>query len=141
MNYILDTNVVSELTKKQPNPNVVQWVDSQDPTRLYVTVITIGEIRKGIKKLPPSARKDALYAWLFSHLFVRFDGRILSVTTEAMLQWGELMGRLEAKGIVISAVDSFIAAIALQGTFTIATRNTDDFRETGVSLINPWEIS
>lgn len=138
MNYILDTNVVSELIKKQPHPQVVQWVDDQDSARLYLSVITIGEIRKGIEKLPPSSRKETLHEWLTSQLLVRFDGRILPLTTAVMLRWGEMAGRLETEGSVLSALDSFIAALALEGDLTIATRNGDDFRGTGARVFNPW---
>ncbi|NCC31162.1 MAG: type II toxin-antitoxin system VapC family toxin [Chloroflexia bacterium] len=138
MNYLLDTNIISELIKKQPNAKVVQWIDAQDPIRMYLSVITIGEIRKGIEKLPLSERKATLQTWLSSQLLVRFDGRIVPITTNVMLRWGELTGRLEMKGIVLSAVDSFLAAIALDGHFTLVTRNTDDFRETDVTLFNPW---
>lgn len=135
---LLDTNVISELIKKQPNPTVVQWVDEQNPTQIYLSVITIGEICKGIEKLPTSERKVTLQNWLSSQLLVRFDGRIVPITTSVMLCWGELTGQLETRGVVLSAIDSFIAAIALDGQFTLATRNTDDFRDTGVSLFNPW---
>lgn len=139
MNYILDTNVVSELIKKQPHPQVVQWVDEQDSSRLYLSVITIGEIRKGIEKLPSSPRKETLHDWLTAQLLVRFDGRILPLTTAVMLRWGELTGRLETDGIVLSALDSFIAALALESDFTIVTRNVDDFQSTGVRVFNPWD--
>jgi predicted nucleic acid-binding protein len=138
MKYLLDTNVVSELIKKQPDPKVVQWIDEQDSARLYLSVLTIGEIRKGIEQLPPSPRKDNIAAWLSSHLLVRFNGRILAITTDVMLRWGELTGRLEPAGITLSAIDSLIAAVALQGQLTIVTRNTDDFRGAGVPLFNPW---
>ena len=138
MIYLLDTNVISELVKKQPYVKVVQWVDDQEPAQMYLSVITIGEIRKGIEKLPVSEQKAILHDWLSSQLLVRFDGRIAPITTSVMLRWGALTGRLETKGVVLSAIDSFIAAIALDGQFALATRNTDDFRETGVSLFNPW---
>lgn len=139
MKYLLDTNIVSELIKKQPDPNVVQWIDEQDATRMYLTVITIGEIRKGVEKLPPSSRKAKIFAWLSSDLLLRFDGRILPVTTKVMLRWGELTGQLEMKGTVLSAIDSLIAAVALHGQCTLVTRNTDDFRGTGIPLLNPWQ--
>lgn len=138
MRYLLDTNVISELIKKHPEPKVVQWVDEQDPALLYLSVITIGEIRKGIEKLTDLTRKEKISTWLSSYLLVRFDARILPITTNVMLRWGELTGQLESKGILLSAFDSLIAASALQEQLTIATRNTDDFRETGVALLNPW---
>ncbi len=139
MNYLLDTNVISELVAKQPNPKVVDWIDALDPTAVHLSVVTIGEIRKGIEKLPPSARKDALMAWLEHDLLVRFDGQIASITTNVMLRWGTLVGQLELQGRIIAAIDSLIAAIALEGDFTLATRNEQDFYGTGVRMINPWE--
>src|SRR5262245_53804340 len=138
MNYLLDTNVISELIARDPNPQVVNWIDSLDPSIVYLSVITIGEIRKGIEKLPSSTRKERLSAWLSNDLLARFDGRIAAITTEAMLLWGELTGRLENAGHPLAAIDSLIAAIALAGPYCLATRNTDDFQHTGVALINPW---
>ncbi|MFV9505924.1 MAG: type II toxin-antitoxin system VapC family toxin [Oscillochloridaceae bacterium umkhey_bin13] len=140
MKYLIDTNVVSELIKKQPNPHVVRWVDTQDSLQLYLSVITIGEIRKGVEKLTDAARQERIYTWLTSHLLIRFDGRILPIETDTMLIWGALTGRLEKEGLTLAAVDSFIAAIALQHQLIIATRNTSDFQGTGLQLINPWEI-
>jgi tRNA(fMet)-specific endonuclease VapC len=139
MKYLLDTNVISELIKKQPEPKVVQWVDQQDPSLLYLSVITIGEIRRGVEKLPDLARKEKISTWLSSYLLVRFAGRILPITTDVMLRWGELTGHLETKGLLLAAFDSVIAASALQEQLTIVTRNTKDFREIGVALFNPWD--
>jgi predicted nucleic acid-binding protein len=139
MNYLLDTNVISELILKQPNKRVVQWLDDLDPNRVYLSVITIGEIRKGIEKLPPSKRKEAVKEWLEADLLLRFQGRILEITTDVMLIWGELTGRLEKQGRPITAIDSLIAAIALQGDCCLVTRNERDFQHTGVKIINPWK--
>lgn len=141
MNYLLDTNVISELVARQPNPQVAAWVDGLAPSSVYLSVITIGEIRKGIEKLPPSPRKDALATWLEDDLLLRFQGRIAPVTTAVMLRWGELVGRLELQGRTVAAIDSLIAAIALDGDFTLATRNEQDFQGTGVRIINPWDRS
>jgi tRNA(fMet)-specific endonuclease VapC len=138
MNYLLDTNVISELIAKDPNVQVVNWIDSLDPSIVYLSVITIGEIRKGIEKLPSSTRKERLSAWLSDDLLARFDGRIAAITTEVILVWGELTGRLENAGHSLAAIDSLIAAIALAGPYCLATRNTDDFQHTSVALINPW---
>jgi predicted nucleic acid-binding protein len=138
MNYLLDTNVISELIAKHPTSQVVDWIDSLDPTTVHLSVITIGEIRKGIEKLPSSTRKEHLNAWLANDLLLRFDGRIAAITTEVMLVWGELTGQLENAGRPLAAIDSLIAAIALAGPYCLATRNTDDFQHTGVLLINPW---
>jgi tRNA(fMet)-specific endonuclease VapC len=139
MNYVLDTNVISELISKQPNKKVVEWLDRLDPNTIYLSVITIGEIRKGIEKLPPSKRRDAVKEWLEVDLLLRFQGRILEITTEVMLIWGELTGRLENEGRPITAIDSLIAAIALQGNYCLVTRNEHDFQHTGVTIINLWK--
>src|SRR5512134_1925621 len=98
MNYLLDTNVISELISKKPNAKVLEWLDHLDPNSIYLSVVTIGEIRKGIQKLPPSKRKDAVTQWLEGDLLLRFQERILEITVEVMLVWGELTGRLENEG-------------------------------------------
>jgi len=139
MSYLLDTNVISELISKRPKKRVVEWLDRLDPNTIYLSVITIGEIRKGIEKLPPSKRRERIKEWLESDLLLRFQGRILEITKEVMLIWGELTGRLEKEGRPITAIDSLIAAIALQGNYRLVTRNEHDFRYTGVTIINPWK--
>src|SRR5258706_10621401 len=117
MNYVLDTNVISELMARKPNPKVVAWLDSLDPATLCLTVITIGELRKGVEKLPASKRKDDVRNWLETDLLLRFQGKILDITTDVMLVWGELTGRLENEGKPLSAIDSLIAAIVLQQNY------------------------
>lgn len=139
MRCILDTNVISELIAREPDPRVVQWVDEQDPSQVYLSVITIGELQKGIAKLPESKRKDTLSAWLRDDLLTRFDGRMLAITTEVMLRWGDLVARLEQQGRPLPAIDSLLAALALEGDFALATRNEEDFTDTGVTVINPWK--
>lgn len=139
MNYLLDTCVISELVAKQPNPKVIEWIDSIEEARLYLSVITIGEIRKGIEKLPDSTRKATLEMWLNDQLLVRFNGRIMPVDIGVMLRWGQLTGMLEVAGKTMSAMDSLIAASVLHSGFSLVTRNGDDFKEAGVSIINPWK--
>lgn len=139
MNYLLDTCVISELVAKHPNPRVVEWVDSVEEARLYLSVITIGEIRKGIEKLPDSRRRRVLEEWLSDQLLVRFAGRIVPIDTGVMLRWGQLTGALEAAGKAMPAIDSLIAAIALHGHFSLVTRNEEDFQHTGVPIVNPWK--
>jgi len=141
MNYLLDTNVISELISKRPDKEVVEWLDHLDSNTIYLSVITIGEIRKGLEKLPPSKRRDRVKEWLEGDLLIRFQGRILEITTEVMLIWGELTGRLEKEGRPITAIDLLIAAIALQGNYRLVTRNEHDFQYTGVTIINPWKES
>ncbi len=139
MKYLLDTNIVSELVAKRPNPRVVKWVDSLDPDNLYLSVITIGELRKGVEKLPNSKRKEALSYWLSDDLLIRFSGRILVLDVEVMLTWGELTGSIEPTRKTVSAIDSLIAAVALNHNCTLVTRNEDDFRKLGITILNPWK--
>lgn len=139
MKYLLDTNVISELVAKQPDQRVIEWIDSRDPNSVYLSVITIGELQKGIEKLPDSRRKDALRAWLHDDLLLRFSGHILLLDIDAMLTWGTLTGQLERAGKPLAAIDSLIAALALQHNCHLATRNEDHFKETGIGLVNPWK--
>ncbi len=139
MNYLLDTCVISELVKKKPDVNVVNWIDAAEESSLFLSAITIGEIQKGIEKLPNSKRKTSLRQWLSGQLLARFAGRIAAIDTEVMLTWGQLAARLDQQGIPMPAVDSFIAATALHGNFTLVTRNEDDFKHTGLSILNPWK--
>jgi toxin FitB len=138
MKYLLDTNVISELIARRPNSQVVEWLDTLEPSTVYLSVITVGEIRKGIEKLAPSKRRDDLLLWLGTDLLLRFSERITDITVDVMLLWGALVGRLESEGKPMPVVDSLIAAIALQGDFALVTRNDRDFEYTGVTLINPW---
>jgi toxin FitB len=138
MKYLLDTKVISELVAKQPNPGVIQWVDNLEPGSEYLSVVTIGEIRKGIEKLPASSYKETLRNWLNDELLARFNGRILVLDVPVMLLWGELTGRLERLGRPLSALDSLIAALALYHNCIVVTRNESDFNDSGVTIINPW---
>lgn len=139
MKYLLDTNVISELVAKQPEPKVVNWLDNRDESLIYLSVITLGEIKKGIERLPDTRRKIELHAWLTDELLIRFQGRILMLDTEVMLTWGNLTAALEQKGRKLPAIDSLVAAIALHGQLTLVTRNEDDFADTGVTVLNPWK--
>jgi tRNA(fMet)-specific endonuclease VapC len=138
MNYLLDTNVVSELVAKHPNTRVLKWIDSLDSNHVFLSVITVGELRKGIEKLPASARKDALSDWLATDLVLRFSGRILPLDIDVMLTWGKLTGQLERIGRPLPAIDSLIAALALHHSYTLVSRNESDFKDTGIAVINPW---
>ncbi len=138
MNYLLDTNVISELVTKQPSQKVVDWIDAIDDERIYLSAITIGELKKGIEKLPASQRKELLRDWLHQELLTRFGGRILAIDTAVMLTWGQFTAMLEQRGRKLPAMDSLIAALALQSGFTLVTRNEADFSDTGVTLLNPW---
>lgn len=138
MTYLLDTCLISELVAKQPNQKVLDWVDAQIPETLYLSVITIGEIAKGICKLTPSKRKESLTTWLNETLPNRFEHRILTLDVSTMVLWGNLVGQLEQNGRPLPAIDSLIAAIALQHSLSLVTRNEKDFAGTGVIIVNPW---
>jgi len=138
MNYILDTNVISELVSPEPSPGVVAWVDSIDPGSIFLSVITIGELQKGIEKLVKSKQKDKLTAWLQEDLLVRFQDRILILDTAVLLRWGALVTSLERMGEPLPAIDSLLAATAAETGFTLATRNIAHFGSAGISVINPW---
>jgi len=139
MKYLLDTCVISELVAKQVNPKVVEFVDSLDSDDIYLSVITIGEIAKGIEKLPKSKRKQELQSWLTEDLLVRFDEKIVPLDTDVLLEWGLLAARLESKGKILPAMDSLIAATVLTHKFAFVTRNVDDFNGADLEIINPWE--
>jgi predicted nucleic acid-binding protein len=138
MSYLLDTCVISELIAKQPNQQVIEWIDALNPDCVYLSVITIGEICKGIEKLSLSKRKVELHSWLNDELLIRFSNKILAIDINVMRTWGALNGRLELSGRRMAAIDSLIAALALHKNFTLVTRNEVDFQQAGVKLINPW---
>ena len=139
MRFLLDTCVISELVARKPDPGVVQWVDNVDEEKLFLSTITIGEIKKGIEKLAASDRRSALAEWLEDELLVRFKDKILPLDTAVMLVWGKLAADLEKQGKRMPAIDSLLAATALQGRLHLVTRNEDDFAHCGVAVINPWE--
>lgn len=139
MSFLLDTNVVSELIARRPDPNVVHWVEGQDTETVFLSVITVGELNRGIQRLPDSRRKKAISNWLNGDLLVRFGDRILPLDVPVMMTWGALVARMEAGGRLIPAIDSLLAATALEHGLIVATRNVHDFEATGVSIINPWE--
>ena len=138
MNCILDTNVISEVVSARPNPEVIGWMDSVDPERVFLSVIAIGELKKRIEKLADSNRKLKLIEWLHDDLLVRFENQLLPIDQETMLVWGSLVARLEATGHPISAIDSLLAATALRFQYALVTRNVAHFEHTGVILLNPW---
>ena len=139
MTFLLDTVLVSELVKRAPNPDVIAWVDGRDEDSLFLSAITLGEIQKGISKLPDSKRKELLQTWLAQDLMRRFGGRIISVDGEVALTWGTLQGEAERNGQQLPVVDCLIAATARVHNLTVATRNVRDMQRCNVPVINPWE--
>jgi toxin FitB len=139
MNYLLDTCVLSEFTRRRPEEKVVRWMESVDEEKLFISVITIGEIQHGIERLPESHRKTELLVWMNNGLVKRFEQRIIPLDMPAMFLWGSLTAHMESSGKPIALMDSLIVATALHNNFIIATRNGIDFLPCGVQVINPWE--
>lgn len=127
MNYLLDTNVVSEWTKPIPDPNVVRWLDAVDEDRVHLSVVTLGELREGIDRLDHGRRRNQLDEWLHDDLLDRFDGRLMDVDTEVALRWGALRAASGRSGRTLPVADALIAATALAHSFVVVTRNVRDF--------------
>lgn len=138
MSYLIDTCCISELVKKKPNPNVVTWFADQDELSMYLSVITFGELRKGIEKLPDSKKKKELNRWVNEDLSRRFKNRVLNITIEEVNKWAEILAAAEKDGKPLPAIDSLIAATALVHDLSVVTRNTQDMEGSGVEVINPW---
>jgi len=135
--FLLDTNIISELVRPKPEPKVTAWVGSIDENLLYLSVLTLGEIRKGVVSLKDAARRVALEAWLASDLVLRFAGRILVVDLPVADRWGRLNAQVGPKS-QLPVIDGLLAATAMHHNLTLVTRNTKDVGGTGVPLFNPW---
>ncbi|MGF1671638.1 MAG: type II toxin-antitoxin system VapC family toxin [Balneolaceae bacterium] len=138
MSYLIDTCCISELVKKEPNPNVVKWFANRDELSMYLSVITFGELRKGIEKLPDSQKKAELNRWVKEDLKHRFKNRILTINIEEVNKWGEILATAEKNGNPLPAIDSLIAATAQVHDLSVITRNSQDMEGSGVEVINPW---
>jgi len=138
MSYLIDTCCISELVKMKPNPNVVKWFADRDELSMYLSVITFGELRKGIEKLPDSKKKKELNRWVKEDLNHRFKNRVLDITIEEVNKWGKILAEAEQDGRPLPAIDSLIAATALVHDLSVVTRNTQDMEDSGVEVINPW---
>lgn len=138
MSFVLDTCAVSEITKPAPNPNVLAWFNGQDPAALYVSVLTLGAIEKGIAALRPGRKKRGLTGWLAT-LRSRYAHRILPIDAAIAAIWGRTAAAVERRGAALGVVDGLIAATAIHHGYTVVTRNADDFALTGVALLNVWQ--
>ena len=138
MKYLLDTCVVSELMKNSPSENVISWLKNQDEANLYLSVLTFGEIEKGIEKVPDERRKNKLTTWLEEDLNQRFKGRIIPIDQNVAIKWGEIQGIPEKSGKTMPSIDGLIAVSALVYHCTVVTRNKSDMKNSTVELLNPW---
>jgi predicted nucleic acid-binding protein len=139
MNYILDTCVVSELAKPRPEKKVVNWIDGYNEEFFFLSVLTLGEIQKGIAKLKDEKRKAAYQRWLDTDLRNRFYNRILPIDQEVALSWGILQGKAESTGRPLPTIDGLLGATAIVHNLTVVTRNEIDLAATGALLFNPWK--
>lgn len=138
MRYLLDTCLVLELVKPRPDPSVIAWVGQQAESQLFLSVLTLGELRKGIEGLEDGRKRIRLAQWLDGELRQRFAGRLLAVEEDVAEQWGIVSARAKARGVAVPVVDGLIAATALVHGLTVVTRNVPDIQSTGAQVFNPW---
>jgi hypothetical protein len=138
MSFLLDTNVVSEWVKPHPDAGVAAWLAEVDEDRVFVSVITLAELRYGIERMTTGNRRRRLDEWLRNELPLRFEGRILAIDGATADAWGRIVVRREVSGRPISATDAFIAATVEVHGLTLVTRNARDFEPTLKSIVNPW---
>jgi toxin FitB len=138
MKYLIDTCVISELIKKDPDKQVVSFINKQKEENIYLSVLTIGEIFKGISKLDDGDKKKSLNKWVNKDLLKRFENRIIDIDYNISAKWGEISGRLERKGSRPSVIDSLLASTCIVYEFVLVTRNIKDIKKLGCKYINPW---
>jgi toxin FitB len=137
VSFLVDTNVFSEPAKPKPDPQVAAWLRENEPN-LYVSTITIGELRRGVEWLPDGVRKSKLRHWLIS-ICECMKGRVLGFNTSTAHVWGQMKAQWDSAGVVVPTLDSQIAAIAKKHGLTVVTRNTSDYSRTGVKVMNPFD--
>jgi predicted nucleic acid-binding protein len=137
--FLLDTCIISELVKPRPAVHVVEWISTTDEELLYLSVLTLGEIRKGIALVPDAMRRSRLEAWLAGELPARFENRILEIGQEIAERWGRMTAQAKAANHTLPVIDGLLAATAQHHNLTLVTRNTQDVAVTGVAIFNPWE--
>ncbi len=138
MSFLLDTNAVSEWVKPRPNPGLIGWMDSADEDRVFLSVISLAEVRYGIERMSGGARRNRLERWLRDELPLRFEGRVLPIDSRVAEAWGRTVSRSEALGRPMDAMGAFLAATAEVHRLTLVTRNVSDF-PTLKSVVNPWQ--
>lgn len=138
MTFLLDTNIVSEWVKPRPDPGVIEWLAEIDEDRVFLSVVSLAELRHGIERLAAGKRRKRLDSWLRDELVPRFEGRVLSIDESVADHWGEVVSRREAMGRPIGVMDAFIAATANVHLLKLITRNESDFRSAAKEIVNPW---
>jgi predicted nucleic acid-binding protein len=136
--FLLDTNVLSELIKPRPDGGVVQWVAGTAEARMFLSVLTLGEIRKGIAGLPMGVRRARLESWLDEDLRARFQDRVLPIDEAVADRWGTIAAMAAAAGRPLPVIDGLLAATALDRNLTLVTRNAIQIAGTGARVLNPW---
>lgn len=137
MNFLLDTNAVSEWVKPRPNPGLIRWIESADEDRVFLSVISLAELHYGVERMPEGARQRRLEQWVREELALRFEGRILSVDQNVAEAWGSTVSRSEALGRPMGVMDAFLSATAEIHRLTLVTRNVSDFPMLK-AIVNPW---
>lgn len=138
MNYLLDTNIISEVISKQPNQKVIDFIYNLDENKVFLSVITIGEIKAGIEKLENGTKKDNLLSWLNIDLMERFKFRIVDIDIDTMLTWGGITHKLKILGNPLPVMDSLIGATCKTKNMILITRNEKDFKNINIQIINPF---
>ena len=139
MAFLLDTNVISETVRPRPDKTVLDWIESQIPSDLFLAAQTPGELVRGARRVKEQARREQFERWIQQDLARQFDGRILPFDASTAAVWGRLMGDGDRAGRRPSAADAQIAAAAIQHDLTLVTRNVKDFRNFDIRLLDPWQ--
>jgi predicted nucleic acid-binding protein len=138
MNFLLDTNVISELARPQPSQAVVSWLDHTLEATVFISVVTLAELHHGVEKMPSGYNRSRLHSWLATALPDRFEGRILPVDVVVAQRWGIIVAQCEKQGMPIEPMDALLAATAIVHHLTLATRNIRHFPMLEKAIINPW---
>lgn len=138
MNYLLDTCVLSELTKPAPAVEVIAWIEGHSESSYYISSLTVGELMRGIKLLSLISKREKLEKWIQNLLLNRFKDRIIPINEAIAIRWGALTAKREQKGRTLPAIDSLLAATAQEHSLILVTRNIKDFKDLDVQLLNPW---
>jgi toxin FitB len=138
--FLLDTNVVSEWARPQPDPGLTSWLSAVDEDDLYLSVVTVAEVRRGAERLAAGRRRRAIEAWIARDVLQRFDQRLIGIDVAIAESWGTITANCESRGRPISAMDAFVAACAEYHGLTLVTRNAADFTGVVRTLVNPWSV-